>query len=56
MSGFLRAAVESILDAWPAERPLRIVEIGGNVPSVAAQILPALPRDRCFLVYLSLPR
>ncbi|WP_168200653.1 type I polyketide synthase [Allokutzneria sp. NRRL B-24872] len=41
-AGVLRDLVE----AWPADRPLRILEIGGGTGALAAALLPVLPADR----------
>ncbi|MGE7391320.1 SDR family NAD(P)-dependent oxidoreductase [Streptomyces sp. NPDC004126] len=41
-AGYLRALAE----AWPADRPLRILEVGGGTGGLTAALLPVLPPDR----------
>lgn len=42
----MRAGIEKLVAAWPAERPMRILEIGGSGGSLAAWVLPVLPAER----------
>lgn len=42
----VRATVEKLVASWPADRPLRILEIGGAGGGLAAWILPILPSQR----------
>ncbi|MFB9908937.1 SDR family NAD(P)-dependent oxidoreductase [Allokutzneria oryzae] len=49
-----RAAAEAmrvLVDAWPADRPLRILEIGGGTGAMTAALLPVLPPDRTRYVF-----
>ncbi|MEU6726609.1 SDR family NAD(P)-dependent oxidoreductase [Nonomuraea wenchangensis] len=39
-----RAALEEIVRAWPRDRPLRILELGGGTAGMTAALLPVLPR------------
>ena len=41
----VRAALEKIVAAWPAERPLRILELGAASGGLTAWVLPACPRN-----------
>jgi phthiocerol/phenolphthiocerol synthesis type-I polyketide synthase C len=42
----VRAALEKIVAEWPADRPLRILEIAGAGAGLAAWVLPILPAQR----------
>ncbi|WP_116209791.1 type I polyketide synthase [Streptomyces olivoreticuli] len=44
---FLREAVR----AWPADRPLRVLEVGAGTGGTAAALLPLLPAERTRYVY-----
>ncbi|MDQ2586788.1 SDR family NAD(P)-dependent oxidoreductase [Saccharothrix yanglingensis] len=51
---FARAAAEvvrALADAWPADRPLRVLEVGGGTGALTAAVLPVLPRDRTRYVF-----
>ncbi len=41
-----RALVEQVVRAWPADRPLRILEVGAGTGGTTAALLPVLPADR----------
>lgn len=41
-----RALVEQIVREWPADRPLRILEVGAGTGGTTAALLPVLPADR----------
>ncbi len=41
-----QSIVRRLVADWPADRPLRILEIGGGTGGVTAAILPLLPPDR----------
>jgi hypothetical protein len=41
-----REMVEAIVDAWPEDRPLRILEVGAGTGATTAWLLPSLPPDR----------
>lgn len=42
----VRALLEQIVEAWPADRPLRILEIGAGTGGLTAALLPVLPPER----------
>ncbi|QKW37147.1 SDR family NAD(P)-dependent oxidoreductase [Actinomadura sp. NAK00032] len=42
----VRAAVEGIVRRWPADRPLRVLELGAGTGGTTDALLPALPADR----------
>ncbi|MFE1978986.1 SDR family NAD(P)-dependent oxidoreductase [Streptomyces hygroscopicus] len=48
MAGELLTA---LVDAWPADRPLRILEVGAGTGSTTAWLLPRLPADRTTYTY-----
>ncbi|MGW7484881.1 SDR family NAD(P)-dependent oxidoreductase [Nonomuraea muscovyensis] len=41
-----RALVARIVEEWPADRPLRILEVGAGTGGATAALLPVLPADR----------
>ncbi|MFI0820818.1 SDR family NAD(P)-dependent oxidoreductase [Streptomyces sp. NPDC021098] len=41
----------ALVDAWPADRPLRILEVGAGTGSTTAWLLPRLPADRTTYAY-----
>jgi len=43
----LRDALQDIVKDWPANRRLRILEVGGNNTEISQLILPVLPEDQC---------
>ncbi|WP_024805889.1 type I polyketide synthase [Nocardia sp. BMG51109] len=50
----LRALAETVRHAiadWPADRPLRILEVGAGTGGLSAHLLPLLPRDNTSYVY-----
>ncbi|MEU7168141.1 SDR family NAD(P)-dependent oxidoreductase [Streptomyces morookaense] len=46
-----RAAVRALVDQWPADRPLRILEVGAGTGGTAAYLLPELPPERTRYAY-----
>ncbi|MFC5744518.1 SDR family NAD(P)-dependent oxidoreductase [Actinomadura rugatobispora] len=42
----VRALVEEIVREWPADRPLRVLEVGAGSGGTTAAVLPVLPADR----------
>ncbi|GAA2722298.1 MULTISPECIES: SDR family NAD(P)-dependent oxidoreductase [Streptomyces] len=42
----LRALMEEIVRQWPADRPLRILEVGGGTGGATAALLAVLPPER----------
>ncbi|SDP98143.1 type I polyketide synthase [Lentzea jiangxiensis] len=47
----LRDTVRAFVAAWPADRPLRVLEIGAGTGGATAHVLPELPPERT--VYVS---
>ncbi|MVU78190.1 SDR family NAD(P)-dependent oxidoreductase [Nocardia sp. ET3-3] len=45
------AVVRELVERWPADRPLRILEVGGGTGMVTSQLLPLLPADRTRYVF-----
>ncbi|WP_043811027.1 type I polyketide synthase [Allokutzneria albata] len=43
--------VRTLVEAWPADRPLRIFEVGGGTGALTAALLPVLPADRTRYVF-----
>ncbi|MFF5516449.1 SDR family NAD(P)-dependent oxidoreductase [Streptomyces coeruleorubidus] len=47
---FTHRAVQTLLDRivrdWPADRPLRVLEVGATTTALTAAVLPLLPADR----------
>ncbi len=48
----LRKILSEIVSDWPANKRLRILEIGGNDTEISQQILPVLPSEQCDYLYL----
>jgi len=49
----LRDILGEIVSDWPANRRLRILEVGGNDTEISQQILPVLPTEQCDYVYIN---
>ncbi|MEU9558388.1 SDR family NAD(P)-dependent oxidoreductase [Streptomyces fumanus] len=47
----LRAVVRAIVAAWPADRPLRVLEVGAGTGGSTAAFLDALPSERTVYTY-----
>ena len=45
-NGLIERSVAQIIERLPADRPLRILEVGAGTGGTAARILPLLPADR----------
>jgi acyl transferase domain-containing protein/NADPH:quinone reductase-like Zn-dependent oxidoreductase/acyl carrier protein len=43
--------VRALAEAWPADRPLRVLEVGGGTGALTAALLPVLPADRARYVF-----
>ncbi len=48
----LRHILAEIVSEWPANKRLRILEVGGNDTEISQQILPVLPLEQCDYVYI----
>jgi len=46
LNATVRSIMDALVDAWPAQRPLRILEVGGGHGGLTSQIAPLLPADR----------
>ncbi|MGW2815622.1 SDR family NAD(P)-dependent oxidoreductase [Streptomyces sp. NPDC001415] len=46
-----RTALETLVGAWPADRPLRILEVGAGSGGTTGLLLPVLPPERTHYVY-----
>ncbi|MGW2330263.1 SDR family NAD(P)-dependent oxidoreductase [Streptomyces sp. NPDC001700] len=46
-----RELLTELVEAWPKDRPLRILEVGAGTGSTTAWLLPRLPADRASYVY-----
>ncbi len=44
-------AVRALVAAWPSDRPLRVLEVGGGTGALTSALLPLLPRDRARYVF-----
>ncbi|HWE52474.1 MAG TPA: SDR family NAD(P)-dependent oxidoreductase [Bryobacteraceae bacterium] len=50
-NGLVGTAVRALAAQWPADRPLRVLEIGGGTGSTTASVLPELPAARTEYVF-----
>ncbi len=48
----LRNILSEIVSDWPANKRLKILEIGGNDTEISQQILPVLPVEQCDYLYV----
>ncbi|MGA4863152.1 SDR family NAD(P)-dependent oxidoreductase [Streptomyces lavendulocolor] len=46
-----QALVRELADAWPADRPLRVLEVGAGTGGTTAALLPVLPPERTRYTY-----
>jgi acyl transferase domain-containing protein/NADPH:quinone reductase-like Zn-dependent oxidoreductase/SAM-dependent methyltransferase/acyl carrier protein/NADP-dependent 3-hydroxy acid dehydrogenase YdfG len=46
-----RELLTALVEAWPADRPLRILEVGAGTGSTTAWLLPRVPADRTTYTY-----
>ncbi|MEV3987569.1 SDR family NAD(P)-dependent oxidoreductase [Streptomyces sp. NPDC049837] len=46
-----QALVRGLVDAWPADRPLRVLEVGAGTGGTTAALLPLLPPERTHYTY-----
>ncbi|GAA0463438.1 type I polyketide synthase [Streptomyces stramineus] len=47
----LQALLTTVTDRWPADRPLRVLEVGAGTGGSTAALLPLLPADRTRYVF-----
>jgi acyl transferase domain-containing protein/NADPH:quinone reductase-like Zn-dependent oxidoreductase/SAM-dependent methyltransferase len=47
----VREAIRSAVAAWPAGRPLRVLEVGAGTGATSAHVLPILPADRSEYIF-----
>ncbi|MEV4432911.1 SDR family NAD(P)-dependent oxidoreductase [Streptomyces sp. NPDC049555] len=52
----LRALMEEIVRQWPADRPLRILEVGGGTGGATAGLLAVLPPERTRYTFTDVSR
>ncbi|MGX5777708.1 beta-ketoacyl synthase N-terminal-like domain-containing protein, partial [Methylorubrum zatmanii] len=50
-NGILREAVRAFVEAWPRDRALRVLEIGGGTAATTERLLPLLPPARARYVF-----
>ncbi len=50
-NSLVREAIRSAVAAWPAGRPLRVLEVGAGTGATSAHVLPILPADRAEYVF-----
>ena len=48
----LRHILSEIVSDWPANKRIRVLEVGGNDTEISQQILPVFPSDQCDYVYI----
>ncbi len=51
MNGLLRDALHALVAGWPADRPLRVLEIGAGTGGTTAHLLPMLRDSGCAVHY-----
>ncbi len=50
----VREAIQAAVNAWPADRPIRVLEVGAGTGATTAHILPLLPFGRAHYVFTDL--
>ncbi|MCL4114250.1 UNVERIFIED_CONTAM: hypothetical protein GTU68_038127 [Idotea baltica] len=48
----LRDILSEVVSDWPANKRLRILEVGGNDTEISQQLLPILPTEQCDYFYI----
>ena len=48
----LRDILDEVVSDWPANKRLRILEVGGNDTEISQQLLPILPAEQCDYYYI----
>ena len=56
MNVLLRNAIARALEGWPADRPLRVLEIGAGTGGTSRYVLPALPPGHTEYVFTDISR
>ncbi|MFD7169417.1 SDR family NAD(P)-dependent oxidoreductase [Streptomyces violascens] len=51
-----QALLRETVRVWPADRPLRVLEVGAGTGGMTAALLPLLPTDRTHYVYTDVSR
>ena len=54
LNPLVREAVQAAAAAWPADRPMRILEVGGGTGATTAHLLPVLPLGRTSYLFTDL--
>ncbi|EFE64867.1 conserved hypothetical protein, partial [Streptomyces viridosporus ATCC 14672] len=47
----MRSGVRALVGAWPADRPLRVLEVGAGTGATTRTVVPHLPRERTRYVF-----
>ncbi|MFJ8754508.1 SDR family NAD(P)-dependent oxidoreductase [Streptomyces sp. NPDC102441] len=47
----IRSCVRALVETWPADRPLRVLEVGAGTGATTRAVLPHLPRQRTQYVF-----
>lgn len=47
----IQAALGALIDTWPQDRPMRILEVGGGTGGLTSWLLPILPAERADYVF-----
>ncbi|MTE22443.1 SDR family NAD(P)-dependent oxidoreductase [Streptomyces sp. TRM43335] len=47
----MRSEVRALVGAWPADRPLRVLEVGAGTGATTRAVVPHLPRERTRYVF-----
>ena len=47
----VRGLVRAVVESWPADRPLRVLEVGAGTGGTTGFVLPVLPADRTRYVF-----
>ena len=54
LNPLVREAIQAAVNAWPADRPIRILEVGAGTGGTTAHVLPALPLGRAHYLFTDL--
>ena len=54
LNPLVREAIKAAVSAWPAERSIRVLEVGAGTGATTAHVLPVLPFDRAHYVFTDL--